>query len=123
MSVYDTLLQAVLTRKPCLISKPGEPQRKICPYRLGKSSEGETNVIYYQYDGYTSQPGGLQPDGSSANWRCNHVTDIGEAESIEEGWHEPTNKPKTRGECVVDAAAEVKYYDCAVLALDPPFHL
>jgi hypothetical protein len=67
MSIYSVLQQAIAALKPCLIAKPGEPTRKICPYRLGKSSEGDENVLYYQYEGYTSRSGGLQPDGSSAN--------------------------------------------------------
>lgn len=110
MSVYGTLRQSILTKSPCVISKPGEPQRGICPYRLGRSAKGGTNVVYYQYGGYTSRPEGLEPDGSSANWRCNHVADISSAEAVPGRWHEPQEKPKTRGHCVVFAEVEVDYY-------------
>lgn len=110
MDVYAILRQAILDKKPCTISKPGEPSRKICPYRLGRSGKGDRNVIYYQYEGYTSRPGGLKPDGSQDNWRCNHVADISFAEVINEKWHEPTIKPKTRGKCVVQDDVEVQYY-------------
>jgi hypothetical protein len=110
MSIYDTLRQAVAAQKPCVISKPGESERKICPYRLGASDQGDMNVLYYQYDGYTSRPGGLQPDGSSANWRCNHVADIGMAGIIDEAWHGPTVKPKNRGPCVINLVVEVANY-------------
>lgn len=106
-----SLRQAILDKKPCIIAKPGEPERKVCPYRLGLSSHGEENVIYYQYEGYTSRPEGLQPDGSSANWRCNHVADISAVMPIDEPWHEPLVKPKTRGKCVVQDDVEVEYYD------------
>jgi hypothetical protein len=109
MSVYDVLAQAIQLKKPCSIAKPGEPARSICPYRLGRSSKGEVNVIYYQFDGYTSRPEGLQPDGSSENWRCNHVPSIATATIIEGLWHEPDVKPKTRGHCVVYADFEVNY--------------
>jgi hypothetical protein len=110
MPVNETLAQAIAATKPCIISKPGEPSRKICPYRLGKSSEGDQNVLYYQYDGYTSRTGGLQPDGSSANWRCNHVADIEIAQIADEEWHAPTQKPKTRGPCVDSEYVEIKGY-------------
>jgi hypothetical protein len=112
MPVNEVLREAVLTQQPCIISKPGEPSRKVCPYRLGKSSEGDQNILYYQYEGYTSRSGGLQPDGSSANWRCNHVDDIETAVIIEEPWHQPTQKPKTRGACVISEYVEIQgYYD------------
>jgi hypothetical protein len=111
VSAYDTLRQAILEKKPCVIAKPGEPERKICPYRLGRSSKGDQNVIYYQYDGYTSRPNGLAADGSQDNWRCNHVADIAIAQIVQERWHEPIIKPKTRGKCVVLLDVEVQYYD------------
>jgi hypothetical protein len=109
MGVYETLAQAIQTKSPCHIAKPGEPYRSICPYRLGRSSKGEVNVIYYQFDGYTSRPEGLGYDGSSDNWRCNHVADIAIASIIEGHWHEPAVKPKTRGHCVVHAEYAVNY--------------
>ncbi len=108
MTIYETLRVAILTKKPCRISKLDEPERKVCPYLIGKSGEGEVNVLYYQYDGYSSR--GLQEDGSSANWRCNRVSDIGGAEIVNELWHQPIRKPKTRGSCVVSVDAEVEGY-------------
>jgi hypothetical protein len=111
MPVYDTLKAAVLTQKPCIIAKPHEPQRKICPYRIGRSDDGIMNVLYYQFEGYTSRPSGLKPDGDSANWRCNHVADIEFAEITQGNWHEPLQKPKKRGPCIADLCdAEVKNY-------------
>jgi len=108
MNVYETLRMGVLGKKPCKISKPGKSERKVCPYLMGKSSAGEVNVLYYQYDGYSSR--GLREDGSSANWRCNRVSDIASAEIVDELWHQPAQKPKTRGSCVVSVDAEVKGY-------------
>ena len=113
MGVYQTLRQAILTKQPCLIAKPGEPPRRVCPYRLGKSAKGEVNVIYYQFGGYTKHPGGLKPDGYSENWRCNHVADIERASMLDERWHEPNARPRTSGassgRCVVDADVEVAH--------------
>jgi len=107
MNVYDILRQAIIQMKPCRISKHGEPERFICPIRIGLSSRGERNVLYYQFGGYSSR--GLQPDGSERNWRCNHVTDIETAEILDGPWHEPFNKPKTRGPCVKEIDEEVPF--------------
>jgi hypothetical protein len=108
MSVYETLRAGVLGRKPCKISKAGQPERKVCPYLLGKSKKGEISVLYYQYAGYSSR--GLEEQGSSTNWRCNRVADISSAEIVDESWREPIQKPKARGSCVVVIDAEVEGY-------------
>jgi hypothetical protein len=108
MSVYETLRMAVLGKKPCKISKPTEPERKICPYLIGKSSKGEDHVLYYQYGGYSSS--GLGEFGSSANWRCSRISDIASAEFLDEPWRQPIQKPKARGSCVVSIDAEVEGY-------------
>jgi len=108
MSVYEMLRASAVGRKPCKISKAGEPERKVCPYLLGNAKDGEVNVLYYQYEGYSSR--GLREDGSSANWRCNRVNDIVSAVVIDEPWREPNQKPKARGTCVVTIAAEVEGY-------------
>jgi hypothetical protein len=108
MNIYETLRMGALEKKPCKISKSGEAERKICPYLVGKSKDGEVNVVYYQYDGYSSR--GLQEDGSSANWRCNRISDITSAEIVGEAWRQPIQKPKTRGSCVVSIDAEVAGY-------------
>jgi hypothetical protein len=108
MNIYETLRMSALGKRPCKISKPGEPERKICPYLIGKSKDGETNVLYYQYDGYSSR--GLREAGSSANWRCNRISDIASVEIVDEPWRQPIQKPKTRGSCVVSVEAEVEGY-------------
>jgi hypothetical protein len=108
MNVYDTLRAGVLGKKPCKISRPGEPARKVCPYLIGKSRNNEPYVLYYQYEGYSSS--GLHEDGSSENWRCGRVSDFTTAEVIDEPWRQPIQKPKGRGNCVVSIDAEVEGY-------------
>jgi hypothetical protein len=68
----------------------------------------DLNVLYYQYEGYSSR--GLQPEGSSGNWRCNRIADIATAEIIDAAWRQPIQKPKTRGNCVGLLDVEVKDY-------------
>jgi hypothetical protein len=106
MSIYETMRMTVLGKKPCKISKLGEPERKVCPYLIGKSKAGELSVLYYQYAGYSSR--GLKGNGSSGNWRCNRVSDIASAEILDEPWHQPIQKPKTRGRCVVFVDTQVE---------------
>jgi hypothetical protein len=108
MSIYETLRTSVISKRPCAIAKPNEPERKVCPYLIGKSSKGEDNFLYYQYEGHSKR--GLKEDGSSANWRCSRVAEIASAEILDEPWHQPIQKPKTRGNCVVSVDAEVEGY-------------
>jgi hypothetical protein len=108
MSVYETLRTGVLGKKPCKISMLGTPERKVCPYIIGKSREGEAYVLYYQYAGYSSS--GLKENGSSGNWRCGRVADIASTEIVDEPWRHPIQKPKSRGTCVVFVDAEVEGY-------------
>ena len=98
MNIYETLRMGALGKRPCRISKSGEAERKMCPYLIGKSKDGEVNVLYYQ------------EDGSSANGRCNRISDIASAEIVDEPWHQPIQRPKTRGSCVVSVDAEVEGY-------------
>ena len=108
MNVYETLRMGALGKKPCKIFVRDEPERKVCPYLIGKSNKGEDHVLYYQYGGYSSS--GLKDDGSSENWRCGRVADIARAETVDELWRQPIQKPKTRGTCVVVVDAEVAGY-------------
>jgi hypothetical protein len=108
MNIYETIRTAILAKKACEISKLAEPERKVCPYLLGKSSGGVLNVLFYQYDGYSK--GGLKEKGSTANWRCARILDIASAEIIDEDWHAPNQKPKVRGTCVASIDAEVEGY-------------
>ena len=108
MNVYETVRLGVLSKKPCKIFVRNEPERRVCPYLVGKSSNGEDYVLYYQYGGYSAS--GLQDDGSSGNWRCGRVADIAHVEIVDESWHQPVQKPKTRGTCVVAVDVEIEGY-------------
>jgi hypothetical protein len=108
MDVYETLTVSLRGKRPCRIAKSGEADRKVCPYIVGTSNAGELNVLYYQYDGYSRR--GLKEIGSSANWRCNLISDIACAELLGESWREPAQKPKTRGKCIAFVDAEVEGY-------------
>jgi hypothetical protein len=108
MNIYEALRAGILSKKPCKIAKPNEPERMVCLYLIGKSSKGQVNILYYQFGGYSKR--GLREDGSSANWRCSCIAEIASAETLDEPWHQPIQKPKTRGSCVVSIDAEVEGY-------------
>jgi hypothetical protein len=108
MNVYETLRQAIIEKQPCRIVKSGQAERRVCPYRLGRSKDGEQSLLYYQYEGFSLR--GLEADGSERNWRCNKVFDIASAEIVEEPWKQPAKKPKTRGPCVVSLDVEIAGY-------------
>jgi len=61
---------------------------------MGKSSKNDLDVLYCQYEGYSSR--GLQPEGSSGNWRCNRISDIATAEIIDAAWRQPIQNLNTR---------------------------
>ena len=80
-------------------------QRLLCPHRLGWNRRGQPRVLCYQYGGESER--GLEPVGSSANWRCMAVDDLSGVELLEGAWRTAPNhsRPQT---CVaeVDVDAE-----------------
>ncbi len=107
MSVRETIIRAIQEKRPLRIVREGQV-RLTCPYQIGLSAKQEHNLLHYQFGGYSQR--GLQAEGSSANWRCHHTGSITEAEIIDGGWRQPTVKPKTKGNCVVNVDAEVAGY-------------
>jgi hypothetical protein len=107
MTVRETILRAIREKRPLRIVREGHV-RLTCPYRIGWSAKQECNLLHYQFAGYSQR--GLQADGSDANWRCHHTDSISEAQIIDGRWRQPIVKPKSRGNCIVNAEAEVEGY-------------
>jgi hypothetical protein len=107
MSVQETIIRAIRENRPLRIVREGH-ERFTCPYRIGWSAKKECHLLHYQFGGYSQR--GLGSGGSSANWRCHRVDSISEAQIIDGEWREPAVKPKTRGNCIVTAEAEVAGY-------------
>jgi hypothetical protein len=64
---YDLIRQAILEKKAITAYYNGQ-YREMCPHVLG-SKRGVRHALFYQFAGQSnSRP--IQPDGSSANWRC-----------------------------------------------------
>jgi hypothetical protein len=73
--------------------------RLLCPHRLGWNRKRQPRVQCYQYGGESES--GLEPVGSSANWRCIAVEDLSQVELIEGAWRTAPNhsRPQT---CVAE---------------------
>src|SRR5689334_20068862 len=104
MTVREVIIRAIQEKRPLRIVQEGHV-RLTCPYRIGWSANHQHNLLHYQFGGYSQR--GLQAAGSDANWRCHHTDSISEAQIIDGRWRQPAMKPKTKGNCVVNAEAEV----------------
>ena len=74
--------------------------RLFCPHRLGRNRAGDRRVLCYQYGGESES--GLEPIGSSANWRCIAIEKLRQVELLDGEWATAPNhsRPTT---CVIDA--------------------
>jgi len=82
----------------------GRP-RLFCPHRLGRNRDGQLRVLCYQHGGESK--GGLQPEGSPANWRCIELERLSRVKLLERAWHTAPNHSRP-GSCVVDADIDVE---------------
>ena len=105
--IYGLLRTAVTTR--CSIAAVYERRRRLlCPHRLGRNRAGQLRVLCYQYGGESGT--GLEPIGSSANWRCIAVEKLRAVSLLEdEGWCTASNhsRPQT---CVTDVDVDAEDY-------------
>jgi hypothetical protein len=110
MTVEKVIVAAIQNGRRVRVMRDGQ-ERIICPYRIGWSNENNHNVLHYQIAGFSQR--GLEPVGSSANWRCHELESFATAEIIEGEFIGPTVKPRTRGACVVRLQVEVANYYAA----------
>lgn len=102
--VYSLVRAAVVSKRPMAAVYHGH-QRLLCPHRLGWNKDGQPRVLCYQYGGESES--GLEPVGSSTNWRCIAVDQLSVVELLADAWQTAPNhsRPQT---CVaeVDVDAE-----------------
>lgn len=65
--IYRLIWTAVAEKEP-IQAVYQRRLRLFCPHRLGRNRAGQLRVLCYQYGGESRS--GLEPVGSSANWRC-----------------------------------------------------
>jgi hypothetical protein len=81
--------------------------RLFCPHRLGRNAAGQVRVVCYQYGGESQS--GLQPVGSSANWRCVVLEKLSEVKLLEHAWRTAPNHSRP-GSCVTQSDIDVDDY-------------
>ena len=101
--IYRLVRRAVMNRSPIAATYHG-CQRLLCPHRLGWNRRRQPRVLCYQYGGESES--GLEPLGSSANWRCIVVEDLRDVEVLAGAWHTAPNhsRPQT---CVAGVDVDV----------------
>lgn len=103
---YDLVRQAILSKQAISALYHGQ-YREMCPHVLGFKN-GKRHALFYQFAGRSnSRP--IQPDGSTANWRCIDIGELSQVEIIEiDKWHSAPDhtRPQT---CVDQIDAVVAY--------------
>ena len=78
---YAIIRQAVI-EKCCLTAVYQNRVRHFSPHAIGRSNDGDTNVMAFQYGGDSSK--GLPPGGK---WRCFRVDDLAAISKNKDVWH------------------------------------
>jgi hypothetical protein len=96
--IYRLVWAAVASKQP-MEAVYRRHSRQLCPHRLGRNRDGQLRVLCYQYGG--ASEGGLQPEGSSANWRCLAVGKLSRVRLLEDVWRTAPNHSRPSS-CVTD---------------------
>ena len=86
--IYRLVWTAVSDKRPIEAMYQGR-LRLFCPHRLGRNRAGQLRVLCYQYGGESQS--GLQPVGSSANWRCIALEKLSRVRLVEDAWRTAPN--------------------------------
>lgn len=97
--IYRLVWTAVANKQPIEATYQGR-LRLFRPHRLGRNREGKLRVLCYQYGGESQS--GLQPAGSSANWRCVVLEKLSRVKLVEGAWRTAPNHSRPAS-CVADA--------------------
>jgi hypothetical protein len=97
--VYRLIWTAVEGRHP-IAAVYKHRRRLLCPHRLGRNRQGQLRVLCYRYGGESES--GLQPAGSSANWRCIAVEKLSVVKLLEGAGRTAPNHSRPAS-CVADA--------------------
>ena len=97
--IYGLVWTAIASKQPMEAYYHGH-HRLFCPHRLGRNRQGQLRVLCYQYGGESES--GLQPQGSSANWRCVVLEKLNQVKLREDAWRTAPNHSRPAS-CVIDA--------------------
>jgi hypothetical protein len=102
--IYKLVWAAVANKKPVEAIYQGRP-RLFCPHRLGRNRQGQVRVLCYQYGGESQS--GLQPMGSSANWRCVALEKLSRVKLVEGPWRTAPNHSRPAS-CVTETEIDAE---------------
>ncbi len=81
------LLKTAIIERSCISLRYQAHLRLMCPYILGRTSDGRPQLLAYQYGGESSS--GLGKVGSPDNWRCVAVEKLSDVKLIAGRWITP----------------------------------
>jgi hypothetical protein len=105
-SVYGAVYKAIRNRRP-ISAVYHELPRLFCPYRLGRNSKGQLRVLCYQFGGESRS--GLEPSGSSENWRCIALEKLTGVRQFEGPWRTAPNHSRPAS-CILDPDIDAEDY-------------
>lgn len=110
MSIEQTFISAIRSKTSLEVTWK-DSSRIVCPYRIGwktttKKGQHE-NVLVYQIGGHSER--GLEPRGSTRNFRCWNLDDINSAHPVDAAWYVPSVFSQKHSECVDEVIAEARF--------------
>jgi hypothetical protein len=96
--IYSLVWTAVANKQPVEATYQGRV-RLFCPHRLGRNRERRLRVLCYQYGGESRS--GLQPAGSTSNWRCVVLEKLSRVKLVDDFWRTAPNHSRPAS-CVAD---------------------
>jgi hypothetical protein len=104
---YRLIREAILNHRILAVVYRGSI-REVCPHVIGKT-KGLPYALLYQFGGESSS--GLEPDGSTDNWRCVQINVLSHVavKKSSSGWHTASNYSVMQN-CVdeIDVKIEVR---------------
>ena len=101
--VHARVRAAILHRRPIAALYRGR-QRLLCPHLLGWNRQRRLQILCYQYGGDSES--GLQPVGSSDNWRCLAVDNLSHVELLDDSWRTAENRSRPQN-CIEEVELDV----------------
>ena len=81
---YELLERAIREKLQVIATYDGR-RREMCPHTLGLKYGSVMHVLVYQFGGESKS--GLEPVGSTKNWRCLEVARLHDVELRPGQWH------------------------------------
>src|SRR5271168_1083215 len=113
---HSRVRAAIVHRRP-IAALYRDRRRLLCPHLLGWNRHRRLQVLCYQYGGDSES--GLQPLGTSDNWRCLAVENLSQVELLDGPWQTAENhsRPQT---CIEEVELDVDDYPESVPTTPSP---